>query len=410
MKVLDLAEATGNEEGSKKPKNVDLGKYRKKKKRSKHLMHLIVILIAVAAFALVWINADKIFEPLRGIASKIDNKTSYDVGFPIELAGSGGYSLMKFGNSFSLLTDTYLYAYDTTGAQLYALKHGYSHPEQATSEKRVLLFDKAGTNFAVYSKSSLIYQKSVDDKIVYTSVGDDGIAAVVTESDRYSNILYIYDDGGNWKYTKKFADENVMQVCSVGDGEHIIVSTISSSRGEIMTNFYKFSIKTTDSAIWKQSVSSGSLPCGMYADRDNVIAVCDNTVISVNCRNGELNGSYPYSGQLRHFYIDGSGAVVQYNDISANRNVVVVFNSSAEAVALTNVTASASCVYSDQNGIYVLDGAKLKMFDSQLINETFIPVTDDDYSSFVKIGNSFIMLGYDTVNSYEAVRVTPTDN
>ena len=237
MKVPDLAQVTGNEEKSKKPGNVDLGKVRKKKKQAKHLAQLIAILIIAILVAVVWINADTIFEPLRGIASKIDNKTTLKVGFPVELTGSGDYSIMRFGNNFSLLTDTYLYTYDTSGAQLYALKHGYSHPEQTTSEKRIMLFDKSGNNFAVYSKSSLMYQNSVEDKIVYSSIGNDGLAAVVTDSKRYSNVLYVYDDGGNWKYTKKFADENVIQVSMVGDGNHLVVATLSAQHGDIITNF-----------------------------------------------------------------------------------------------------------------------------------------------------------------------------
>lgn len=398
MKVPDLAQATGNEEKSKKPKNVDLGKYRKKKKHGKHLAQLIAILVAVILIAIVWINADTIFEPLRGIASKIETKTTLTVGYPIELTGSGSYSIMRFGSNFSLLNDTYLYTYDTNGAQLYALKHGYSHPEQATSEKRILLFDKSGNNFAVYSKSSLIYQNSVDDKIVYASIGNDGLSAVVTDSKRYSNVLYVYDDGGNWKYTKKFADENVIKVCSVGDGKHIVVATLSAKHGDIITNFYKYSILSTDDCIWKCSVRSGSLPCGMFADSDTVLTVCDNSVISVDCRTGELIGSYPYSGQLKNFYINGDIVLLQYNDISANRNVLTVFNNNAEATAQVNVSAGASCVYSDANGIYVLDGAKFKVFDIDLINENIIPVTDDDYTSFVKIGDDIVMLGYETVN------------
>ncbi|MBR5090817.1 MAG: hypothetical protein IK093_15410 [Ruminiclostridium sp.] len=398
MKIPDMSEVTGTGKTSQKPKNVDLGKFRKKKMQSKHLLRLIVILLAVIAFALVWVNADKIFEPLRGIASKVETKTSYDVGFPIELPGSGDYSLRKFGETFSLLTDTYLFAYDTDGAQLYALKHGYSNPKQTTNERRVLLYDKAAYNFALYSKSSLIYQKTVDDKIVYASIGDDGLAAIVTGSSRYSGILYVYDDGGNWKYTRKFADENIMQVCSTGDGEHIVVSTLSARHGDIIANYYRFSIKKSDGYDWKYTTETSSLPCGLYADRSTVIGVCDNTVVAINCDTGDELGEYGYTGELRHFYISPERTVLQYNDISATRNVLLVLSRYAAPMATVNVTASTSCVCCDKDWIYVLDGAKIKTFDEDLINEAITPVTDDDFTEFVKIGDSAIMIGYETLN------------
>ena len=405
MKIPDTSEIHEKEE-AKRSKNIDLGKIvrkdeekKKQKKKSKHLLRLIVILLGVIAFALVWLNADTIFEPLRGIASRIETKTSYNIGFPIELPGSSDYSMLRFGDCFSLLTDTYLYAYDTTGAQLYALKHGYSKPEQATNDKRVLLYDKSGFSFSVYSKSSLMYKKELEDKIVSAYIGNDGLSAVITQSERYSNVLYIYDDNGNWKYTKKFADENVMQVCPVGDGDHIIISTISSTRGDVTTNIYRYSTRSTGTYDWKYSFTGNSLPVGMYADRDHVITVCDNIIVSLDTGNGNLNGSTDYTGTLRHYSISADCALVQYNDMSSNRNVLLVTNANGESTSMTTVTAGAAQLYSDSSGIYVLDGAKMKIFDHGLINENDISVTDDDYISFVKIGNNVYMLGYDTINT-----------
>lgn len=407
MRIPDTSEIREKEEAAKnKPKNIDLGKIvrkkdekEKEKKKNKHLLRLIVILLGVIAFALVWVNADTIFEPLRGIASRIETKTSYNIGFPIDLPGSSDYSIRKFGDNFSLLTDTYLYAYDTTGSQLFALKHGYSKPHQTTNEKRVLLYDKSSYAFSVYSKSSVMYRKELEDKIVSAYIGSDSLAAVVTQSEKYSNVLYIYDDNGNWKYTKKFADENVMQVCSTGDGEHIMVSTISSTRGDITTNVYRYSIKSTGRYDWKYSITDNCLPVGMFADKEHVITVCDNTVFSLSTYDGKLSGSTEYTGQLRHFDINSERALVQYNDMSSNRNVLLVINENGESTSMAHVTAAAAQVLSDSDGIYVLDGTKLKVFDHNLIYENDITVTDDDYISFVKIGDNVYMLGYDTINT-----------
>lgn len=404
MKVPDLAEATGSEKAAAKPKNVDLNKYRKKKKRGMLLLKLTVFLLAVIAVVFVWLNAATIFEPLRGIASKVETKTTDDVGFPIELPGSSEYSIMRFGENFSLLTDTYLYAYDTSGAQNYALKHGYSHPEQATNEKRILLYDKLAYNFALYSKSSLIYQKALEDKIVYASVGDDSLAAIVTQSKRYANILYIYDDGGNWLYTKKFADENVMQVCSAGDGEHIIVSTVSASQGDILTNFYRFSVKSAEAPLWKYTLRTGSLPCGLSADKDKVIAVCDNCILSLNTADGEQLGLYAYSGTLKNYHISDDRILVHYSDISTNKSVLIELDQTAAAISLAYVSANASCLYCDTSGIYVLEGSRVKIFDEGLIGERYIQTTEDDYSDFVKISGNLYMLGYETIGKINVYR------
>ncbi|MBQ8411306.1 MAG: hypothetical protein IJX15_06235, partial [Ruminiclostridium sp.] len=137
-------------------KNINLTQYRNSKKFRTNLLKLVLILILIGGLVYVWVNADKIFEPLRGIASKIETRTSNSIGFPITLPGSAGYSFEPFGENFSLLTDTYLYTYQTTGEQIYALRHGYSNPSQVSSDRRILLYDKASYNFALYNKTSLI--------------------------------------------------------------------------------------------------------------------------------------------------------------------------------------------------------------------------------------------------------------
>ncbi|MCR4781105.1 MAG: DUF5711 family protein [Ruminiclostridium sp.] len=404
QRVKDAAEAKEIKQAmnaGSKNNATDLTKYRKKKKRSKYIVRLLIILAVVTVFAVVWINADKIFEPLRGIASKVETKTSYDEGFPVELPGSARYSLMRTGEGFTLLTDTYLYSYDTDGAQIYALKHGYNNPELSTSEKRILLFDKSGYNFSLYSRTSLMYKKAVDDKIMYASVGNDNLTAVVTRSDRYSNILYIYDDGGNWKYTRKFADENVIQVSMPGDGEHIIVSTLSSLNGDIITNIYKFSIKSADGNIWRYTFRNNSLPCGLYSDKENVIAVCDNTVLSLKSADGTLSGSFPFSGTLRGLSISPEYTAILCNDISSSRHTVTVLDANAAEVGTANVSSNTVDILADDSGIYVLDGTKLRIFDHTMTDENDVAVENEGYTELIRIGGSAFMLGYRNIDKTE---------
>lgn len=386
-----------NENNKKKPKNVNLTSYRNNKNRNKSIFKLVIIFIVALAFVLVWYNASTIFEPLRGIASKIENRTSYDVGFPVNLPGSTEYSFKASGEIFSLLTDTYLYTYKTTGEQIYALKHGYSKPEQITSDKRILLFDKSAYSFALYSKTSLIFNKVLDDKIIYANIGNGDMVAIVTDSSRYSNVLYVYDGGGNWKYTKKFADENVMQVSFIDD-TYIIVSTISVNSGEIVTNYYKFSIKSTEGPIWKYSFKGNSLPCGMYANNKYVISVCDNIVVALNSDDGSYINSFSYIGVLKHFDISSDYCTIQYNESSTNKNNLVVLNNKCEAIASTTVTSNTQKIINDADIVYILDGIHLKSLDIGSSEETETALFNEDYTDFIKIDNDIMLLGYDTVN------------
>jgi len=380
-------------------KTVNLTKYRKKKANKKNIPKLILTALIVIAFAYVWINADRIFEPLRGIASKIETRTSTTVGFPIDLPGSAGYSFEPFGENFSLLTDTYLYTYETTGKQIYALRHGYSNPAQLTSDRRILLYDKTSYNFALYNKTSLIYEKVLEDKIICGALGSNDMVAIVTNSSRYSNVLYVYDSGGNWKYTKKFADENVMQVSFTDDAEHIIVSTISVDSGEIVTNYYKYSIRSTEGSEWKYSFRDNSLPCGLFTDGDVVISVCDNKVLSINYDDGTLNGEYNYNGTLRDFEISSDFTALYYNDVSTNRNTIITLDSSAQPLSVTNAGSNAVKILLNNGNVYVLDGTQIKIFNTSLLENGGLITLKEDYSDFIIISDNTYLLGYDTVDT-----------
>ncbi len=382
-------------------KRVNLTEYRKKKRNTKRTLKLVAAGAVIAVFAYVWVNADTIFEPLRGIASQIETKTSSDVGFPISLPGSAGYSFERFGGNFSLLTDTYLYTYETSGAQIYALRHGYGNPVQVTSSRRILLYDKSAYSFGLYNKTSLIYEKKLDDKILYGTIGENDMAAIVTGSSRYSNILYVYDSGGNWKYTRKFADENIFCTAFPENGDYIYAATIGVDSGEIVTNIYKFSLKNTDGYEWKYSFRTNSLPLGMHADSNTVTTVCDNRVISLKTSDGGVIGEYAYNGTLRDFVISGKSTAIYYNDMSSNKNMLVSLDGNMQASATVQLSSNAQQLLLDED-LYVLDGTSINRFNPQTLEISQTIPTGSDYSSFVKIDNELFLLGYDVVD-YERI-------
>lgn len=399
---VELAASAKAAESSQKEttaKKTNLSQLRKNAKNRKNLLKLLAVLAFLILFAAVWMNADTIFEPLRGIASKIETRTSTSVGFPVSLPGSAGYSFEKFGENFSLLTDTYLYTYKTTGEQIYALRHGYSNPSQITTDRRILLYDKASYSFALYNKTSLIYEKTVEDKILFGALSNDDMAVIVTNSPRYSNILYVYDSGGNWKYTKKFADENVMQVAFTEDGEHIIVSTISVDSGEIVTSLYKYSIRSDEGYKWKYSFRGNSMPCGLYADLYKVTCICDNSAVMVSCSDGSLINEYNFGGNLRDFVISSDFTAIYYNDASTNLNTIVSLDGALNPVATVNAGANAQKILLSNDIVYVLDGMQIKTFSGTLLESTDSIALSEDCSDFIKIADSVYLLGYDTVNT-----------
>lgn len=386
-----------SDNGRSDSKITDLVEYRKKRKRKKAVTKLIIVLII---FILVWViaaNFSAIVEPLRGIASKIDTKTSNEVGFPIKLTGSASYSFDSFGENFSLLTDTYLYTYGMNGGQNYAVRHSYSKPVQCTNSSRILLYDKDYSSFALYNKTRLVYSGTVEEKIVFASLGEKDSAAIVTNSDRYSNIIYIYDGNGEWRYTRKFIDENIMGVTFSSDERYIYVAALGAENGEMYTVIYKYDITDESDAVWRYKYVGSSIPIKMYVKKGNVCVLYDNRGVSLKESSGEPVGEKDFSGTVLCCDAADSFMGVVYLDTSSNKKMLTTIDYDMNVSAAMAVNININEVAADGGTIYIVQTGTLLGFDRDL--KTVVEKSlSDDYISFVKIGNSVLFLGYNTVD------------
>lgn len=378
-------------------KTSDLTEYRKKRKRKSFYKKLFIIGAIGAAVLLVAVNFSSIVEPLRGIASRIDTKTSEDVGFPIRLPGSASYSFDRFGNDFFLLTDTYLYTFGIDGGQYYALRHGYSNPNRCSNSKRILLYDKDYGGFSLYNKTSVIYSSEVEEKIVFAALSGGESAAIVTNSDRYSNIVYIYDGNGNWRYTRKFIDENVMNIEFSSDERYIYVSVIGVENGDIYSAVYKYDISSESDAVWSHKLSQSSIPVKMSAANGKLRIVYDNYVLSLNESDGTEAGSKEFQGTVRCCDFSSSAIGVIYLDSATNKAVLTVFDSDASVLSSKTVTPNINRIVAEGTTMYIVESGMLRGFDTegQIVAEKKL---NNDYVSFVKIGSSVLLLSYDSVD------------
>ena len=177
-----------------------------------------------------------------------------------------------------------------------------------------------------------------------------------------------------------------------------VSSVLSVDSGEIVTNFYKFSLKSSEDWEWKYSFRGNSLPCGLYADSDKVISVCDNRVLALNASDGGFIGEYLYNGTLRDFTISENYTAIYYNDMSSNRNMLVSLDGAAQSVSAVQLSSNAQQLLLDGDTLYVLDGTSMKLFDIQTLGISDTVQMKSDYSSFVKIDSELFLLGYDVVD------------
>ncbi len=375
----------------------DVSLYRKKKKKAKRIRTLIILLVIVAALIPVWIYRDTIFEPLRGIASRIQTTTTESAGYPISLTGRSDYTFCSMNDSFALLSDTYLYSYNENGGQNFALQHGYVHPMAVSNSKRVMIYDKGGHDFSLFNKTSEIYKGSIEDEVIVSVfLSNSEHTAVVTSGGRYSNVIYVYDGSGKWLYTQRFIDDNVMQVAFSDDNRYIYVTRVTSDNGDIVTKLSKYDLTGDGTELWSQTISD-CVSLALSINSNILTVTGDSEILTYNSDSGELTGNYSYQGTIENFDTSTPQKVFVIDDYTDDGKKLILLNEKCEITASVAVTADVKRIRVGDNTITVMTESDMTQYDYSLesVKKTLLT---DSYSDFIKVGGSILLMGYDSLD------------
>lgn len=375
----------------------DVTLYRKKKKRAKRLRNLIILLVVLVALVPVWIYRDTIFEPLRGIASRIQTTTTETAGYPISLTGRSDYTFCSMNDSFALLSDTYLYSYNENGGQNFAFQHGYVHPMAVSNSKRVVIYDKGGHDFSLFNKTSEIYKNNIENEVIVSVfLSNSEHTAVVTSGGRYSNVIYIYDGSGRWLYTQRFIDDNVMQVAFSDDNRYIYVTRVTSDNGDIITKLSKYDITGDGTELWTQTVND-CVSMALSLNAGIVTVTGDSEIRTYNAESGEQTGNYSYQGTIENFDTSSAYKAFVFDDYTGDGKKLVLLDEKCEVTASAAVSSDVKRIRVQDNAVTVMTDNDIVQYDTALASVKKTLLTDS-YSDFIKVGGSILLMGYDSLD------------
>lgn len=375
----------------------DVSLYRKKKKKAKRIRNLIILLVVILALIPVWIYRDTIFEPLRGIVSRISTTTAQSEGYPISLTGRNDYSFCPLGDGFSLLSDTYLYSYNENGGQNFALQHGYVHPMTVSNSKRVVIYDKGGHDFSLFNKTSEIFKQNIPDEVIVSVfLGSSEHTAVVTSGGRYSNVIYVYDGSGKWLYTQRFIDDNVMQVAFSDDNRFIYVTRVTSDNGDIVTKLSKYDITGDGTELWTQTISD-CVTLSLSVNGGTLTVTGDSEIRTYNTDSGELIGNYSYQGTIENFDALSSKKAFVLDNYTDGGKKLILLDEKCEVTAQAEVSSDVKRIRVVDNSVVIMTESDITQYDYSLVSvkKTLLK---DSYSDFIKVGGSILLMGYDSLD------------
>ena len=344
----------------------DINKFRKKiKRRSLHLRLGVLLLVGLTAI-LIAVNWSRLISPFKDAA--------LDVGY--------------------LLTDTYLYTYNSGGANIASIQHGFQNPVSDSNSRRVMIYDRNGKGFKFFSRAAEVYSNLLDDTIVFGSIGSGERCAVVTTSARYSNYLYVFNGEGKQIFRWASPENKIMQVCFSDNDNSIFVSVIGEKGGELRLSVMRFDLDNSESAIWQTDTGS-SITYSLEYCSEGIYIVTEDGALILDSESGEITSRCSFTKSVYGIpETDGLRAVI-FNDSGFNGETVVAYNE--QLLPEFSLTPDRITAFDVSGGnLYILSGTKLKVYDSSLMGIKEY-VLDDVYAGVKIIGSGAYLLGYNSV-------------
>jgi hypothetical protein len=370
--------------------------YRRDKRRRSNMNKVLVTAVLILGIFSVWFFRDTIFEPLRGIADRMGT-TGINEGFPIVLSGSAGFSMNRTDNNFLLLSDTYLYTFNHRGGQVISHRHNYARPIQRATDRRVLIYNFNGNEFSLFSRNTRAYEVVLEDRIVLAALGENDMAAVVTTSAAFSNVLHVYNAGGSWIYRQRFIDEEVNAVAFAGRTAEIIVAASTVRNGDVECTLYRFRTDSEDDLIWESAMPRGSWALQVRENDGLISVLADNLIMSFAAETGEPLGQYVFeSGQLVRDVYGEEFNLIELRDYTAGRTLFVTLDLQSNLINSEIMPFEAKQVEIYGGIVYTLMGEGLMKHDMHL-NRLGLIELDDEYRDFIIVNQYAMILGYEQI-------------
>lgn len=325
---------------------LNINEYRKKQKKKQWSSRIILVLTVAVLVALglfVW--------KMLNSGADAGSDTS---GFPVALAGDPVYQSMEMGSYLAVLTDKEVNFYSGKGEKVRSVPHSDSNPAISVSGQRLLLYDAEGTSFSVESTSSTLLTKWTDQKIFLGAIADNGNIAVVTQDERYTCRLTVYNSKGDEIYRWNSASDLITSLDFIGGGTGCLITTIGAKDGFSVGAVYELNFSQTTEKF--RTEISDVLPIATQYTGGLIHVVCNDRLVILDDK-GSKQREIPFAMNLKQA-VNASGkyTVLLFGEDARFNSSVIVYDKNGNVVGQTDSTERIRRIASDgQHVLFLTD-------------------------------------------------------
>ena len=255
-----------------------------------------------------------------------------------------------------------LAVYSAHGGKIRSIQHGYARPALAVGNTHFAIYNRAGTELRIESRTRNLYTESFTQGILLCAMSQNGTLAVVTESDRYAAELRVYDPSFNqtyiWQMTQTEGTPIALDFAT--DNRRFAAGTVSAKQGQLASAVYFMDVGTAAEGPVYIADAGNMLLKLQWLSPKQVLAVFDTYTALLNAADGTEAARYDYGGaSLQSVAVGGKNTVLLLASRSGNSMVALDESLAPLAVVSAGQAVRVDC---SETKIYLLDASTVACY------------------------------------------------
>ena len=285
--------------------------------------YVCVLIAALFVMSVPMVYSDQITsENFKYLIKYIDLQLSQDseVYSAFQYESSEHMQFAVYADDIVICTDTALVYYDKLGNEIMRASFGpYENPQLLVSAKYVMVYDRGGTEYAIYNNFKMLHHATTEYPISICALGDGGEYAVVTSNQNYVSEVQVYNH--NFKQTNRVQrDLYISDLFMLGNGEFGYAGFTTDEKGGqvgevcIYTAQSKKIVEIIENKLPLSVSISGDVLRVIYPD--SVVWYSDGKKESHTYTFSDMPGSFCYSpGNLALYFSEQGNNKIGYVQI-----------------------------------------------------------------------------------------------
>lgn len=219
-------------------------------------------------------------------------------GWPVNTGISEPLQIEELAGGFVELGAEDVVVYSAYGAQVRSFQPGYARPVMAVGGTRFVVYNRAGNELQVSSRTRSLFTQTFEDGILLCAMSANNTLAVVTESGRYAAQLQVFDPSFrsvySWQMTS--SEGTPIAVAFAPDNRKFAAGTLAARDGQLSCTVYFMDLDSDQMGPAYQA-TQGSMLLELHWQSDTrVVAVFDTYIAVLDPRTATETARYDFGG------------------------------------------------------------------------------------------------------------------